>query len=156
MRALERADFQNQYDKERKENADRMEYIACELIQQYNSFGEEEAYHALMHEVPALGDRTCLDLARSAGAIKFASKAAFESLTDLLWYGGIVGPSRRFLILGGLPMFTFPLISMKLEIVDLKEYFSLLVCGPKSRVFFAITIILIYTHRPPKVLKRVN
>ena len=129
MKALARECFENQYDKQRIENAERMEHIACELLDQYNTESEEYAFHALMHDVPALGARNCLDLAKSAGAIKFATRAAFESLVDKLWYGGIQGPSnRRWLVLFSLLF--FPFLYFKMEIVDLRKYFKNIVCIP--------------------------
>ena len=129
MKALAEESFENQYDKQRRENAERMEHIACKLLDQYTKESEEYAFHALMHDVPALGARNCLDLAKSAGAIKFATSAAFESLVDTLWNGGIVFPSYpKWLVL--VILLIVPFAHWKLEIVDLRKYFKMIVCIP--------------------------
>ena len=130
IRALENANYENQYDNERHENAAKMEHIACKLLQEYNKQSEEVAYHALLHEVPALGDRNCLDLARSAGAKSFATQAAFKSLVDRFWYGGIEGPTMRlWFILFSLPIITLPIFLwiFPFEMIKLEKYLNLLV-----------------------------
>ena len=106
-----------------------MEQIACELLDHYTKRSEEEAFHALMHDVPQVGARNCLDLAHSARAITFATKAAFESLVDKLWYGGIVGPTKRWLIiLLSLLIVPYFVTYHWLQFVDMKEYFKKIVC----------------------------
>ena len=122
--------MEDQYDKERLENAAKMEQIAIELLHQYTKLSEEEAFHSLMHVVPQVGARNCLDLAHSAEAIKFARTAAFESLVDKLWYGGIVGPSNRFwLIFWSLPIILYPFLYWMFQFADLKKYFESIVCS---------------------------
>ena len=129
MRALEREDYANEGDEERARNASKMEEIAIELLEEYTELGEEQAFHALMHEVPALGQRNCLDLARSSDSISFAAQSGFASLVDKLWYGGIVGPYNRFfLICCCMPLILFPFLRSSLELVNLKEYFFKIVC----------------------------
>ena len=136
MRALANEDFENQYDKERRENAKKMEHIACRLLEEYNSnsntedskFPEGEAHDALLHVVHALGRRTCLDLARSAGSIQFAKQAAFQTLTEKIWYGGIEGPTRKLLyIFFCIPIITLLIFIWPLEIIDLEDYLDDLV-----------------------------
>ena len=129
MTALKLEDYENQYDKERGENAAKMEQIACLLIQEYNKVSEQSAYHALLHDVKALGDRNCVDLARSARAIKFATQAAFQSFVETLWYGGIEGPTNRLayiwasLLVLPIPIFLW----FTLEIEDVHKEFEIMV-----------------------------
>ena len=134
MRALEREDYENQLKKQRKENAQKMEQIACSLLEEYNrerqnsEFPQGEAHDALLHEVPGFGGRNCLDLASSAKGIQFAKQPAFQTLTDKIWYGGIEGPCRKLLyILLCLPLFTIHIFIWPLEIFDLDDYLSKLV-----------------------------
>ena len=141
FRALERADYENQYDQQRRANAEMMENLACAVIQKYNEDSEEKAYHALMHNVRGLGKRNCLDLARSAKAIKFATQAAFQSLTEKLWMGGIESSgimslialiiaiiSSSTLLIGGLPFILLAIVYLLLTRLGSLNLHCLIIC----------------------------
>ncbi len=122
MRALADESWEDQYDKERLANADRMEAQACHILSEYTKESQELAYHALLHTVDDMGDRTCLDLARSGRCIKFAAQPAFDSLIDRFWYGRITGPANRDQLIR-----YYPLTVGWLKVADINKYFEQIV-----------------------------